>query len=215
MTLTERISFNSLIHGANAAIRLASLANRVLNGAVFIYPTETIYGIGGRADSKAVEQRIRSIKERSKPSPFIVIAADKKNFRSLHLNFTPKAELLARKFWPGNITLILPSPNAPDGVGVRVSDHPFIAALFSALGVPIFSTSANISDQPYKNDPDEIFNVFNGKVDFMVDAGILPESKPSTVVRITKDDSVEILREGVVLEESVLKCLEIECKKTR
>jgi L-threonylcarbamoyladenylate synthase len=186
---------------------MAALANRVMKGAVFIYPTETIYGIGGRADSRAVEKHIRLIKERNKPSPFIAIAVDKQYLSSLGLQFPPKAELLAQKFWPGNLTLILPAYNAPDGIGVRVSNHPFISALFTTLNVPIFSTSANISDQPYANDPDAIFRMFDGKVDFMVDAGVLPESRPSTVVRVNGNDTVEILREGVVSKESVLKFL--------
>jgi L-threonylcarbamoyladenylate synthase len=182
---------------------MAALANRVMNGAVFIYPTETIYGIGGRADSPAVEKRICSIKERQKASPFILIAAGIENFSSFNIQFTQKAQALAKKFWPGNLTLILPANNIPDGVGVRISDHPFITALYNEPNVPIFSTSANLSDLPYVNDPDAICKLFEGKVDFMVDAGKLPESKPSTVVKINKDDSVEILREGVISKEEI------------
>jgi L-threonylcarbamoyladenylate synthase len=206
--LTERIPLAPLLSGADARTRVAALANRVMNGAVFIYPTETIYGIGGRADSPAVERRIRSIKERPKASPFILIAADKKYFLSFDLVFTPNAELLAKKYWPGNLTLILPSKNIPDGVGVRISDHPFITALYNELDVPIFSTSANLSDQPYVNDPDAICKLFDGKFDFMVDAGVLPESKPSTVVKINEDDSVEMVRDGMVPKMAVLKALE-------
>lgn len=206
--MTERIPLSPLLSGAGARIRMAALANRVMNGAVFIYPTETIYGIGGRADNPAVEKRIRSIKERQKASPFILIAADKKYFYSFDLLFTANATLLSKKYWPGNLTLILPSNNIPDGVGVRISDHPFITALYNKLDVPIFSTSANLSDQPYVNDPDEIFKVFNGKVDFIIDAGKLPESKPSTVVKINEDGSVEVVREGIVPNTAILKVLE-------
>ena len=201
--MTERIPLSSLMSGADAGTGMAALANRVMNGAVFIYPTETIYGIGGRADNKEVEKRIRSIKERQKVSPLIWIADDIRRFKSFHLHFSPNAKRLADKYWPGNLTLILPSKSTPDGVGVRISDHPFITALFSEMSVPIFSTSANRSDQPYVNDPDAIYKLFDGKVDFMVDAGKLPESKPSTVVKINKDDSVEVLREGVVSKEEI------------
>ena len=201
--MTERIPLAPLLSGADARTRMATLANRVMNGAVFIYPTETIYGIGGRADSREVEKRIRSIKERQKASPFILIAADKKHFSSFDLLFTPNAELIIKKFWPGNITLVLPSKKSPDGVGVRISSRPFIMALFSEMSVPVFSTSANISEQPYVNDPDVIYKLFDGKVDFMIDAGKLPESKPSTVVKINMDDSVDVLREGVISKEEI------------
>lgn len=205
--MTERIPLAPLLSGAGARKRMAALANRVMNGAVFIYPTETIYGIGGRADSREVEKRIRSIKERHKASPFILIAADKKYFRSFDLHFTQNATLLADKFWPGNLTLVLPSKKTSDGVGVRVSNHPFITALFSTMSIPIISTSANLSDQQYVNDPDEIFRTFDGKVDFVIDAGKLPESRPSTVVKVHDDGSAEIVREGVVSKKEVEQAL--------
>jgi L-threonylcarbamoyladenylate synthase len=202
--LTERISLASLAHSGKSAENLDKLVGRINQGAVFVYPTETIYGIGGRADSEDVEKRIRSIKGRHKVSPLILIAADVKHFNSLGLRFTRSARLLAEKFWPGNLTLIVQSTRTRDGVGIRISDHPFITALYTRLDVPLFSTSANISDTPYANDPDAIFNTFRGKVDFMIDAGVLPESMPSTVARIAEDDTVEILREGVVPAERVM-----------
>jgi L-threonylcarbamoyladenylate synthase len=186
---------------------MTKLADRVAKNAVFIYPTETIYGIGGRADNTAVERRIRSIKERQKVSPLILIADDIKKFKSFHLHFSPNAQRLADKYWPGNLTLVLPSNTIPDGVGVRISDHPFITALLSEMRVPIFSTSANLSDQPYVNDPDAIYMLFEGNVDFMIDAGVLPGSKPSTVVKVNQDDSVEILREGVIVKEEIDKII--------
>jgi tRNA A37 threonylcarbamoyladenosine synthetase subunit TsaC/SUA5/YrdC len=73
--------------------------------------------------------------------------------------------------------------------------------------MPIFSTSANISDELYKNDPDEIFRVFDGNVDFFIDAGFLPESKPSTIVKIKADDSFEVLREGAILRRQIINAL--------
>ena len=81
--------------------------------------------------------------------------------------------------------------------------HPFISELYKELEVPIFSTSANLSDQPYKNDPDFIFSLFDNKVDFMIDAGVLPESKPSTIVKVTRDDSHEIIREGAIEKKQI------------
>ncbi|HUI91895.1 MAG TPA: L-threonylcarbamoyladenylate synthase [Chitinivibrionales bacterium] len=208
--MTERIPLDALLSGADAGTRMTALANRVMNGAVFIYPTETIYGIGGRADSKEVENRIRSIKERQKVSPLILIADDIKQFKSFHLNFPPNAKLLADKFWPGNITLVLPAKNRPDGIGVRISDYPFITTLYTHIDVPIFSTSVNLSDQPYVNDPDTIYKLFDGKIDFMVDAGKLPESKPSSVVKVNEDGEVEIVREGVIPKEKIFRIVKDE-----
>jgi L-threonylcarbamoyladenylate synthase len=186
---------------------MTELADRVAKNAVFIYPTETIYGIGGRGDTESVEKRIRSIKERKKHAPLILIADDSKRFKTFKLNFPSNAKLLAKRFWPGNLTLVLPSDKSNDGIAVRVSNHPFFIALYERLDVPIFSTSANLSDQPYVNDPEAIYMIFEGKVDFMVDAGKLPESKPSTVVKVNQDDSIEILREGVIVKEEIDKII--------
>jgi L-threonylcarbamoyladenylate synthase len=205
--LTERIPLAALLSGAKAQTAVSALADRIKNGAIFVYPTETIYGIGGRADDETVEKRIRAVKERQKPSPFILIAAKVAHFNSLDLRFTPNAALLAKKFWPGNLTLIVPSPLSSVGVGIRVSNHPFITALFSFLNIPLFSTSANMSDRPYVNDPDVIFKTFYGNVDFMVDAGKLPETRPSTVVKINSDDTVELVRKGVVGFEEIMETI--------
>jgi L-threonylcarbamoyladenylate synthase len=201
--LTERIPLVSLLEGPEAKTRMDSLSDRVSNGAVFVYPTETIYGIGARADSPVAEQRIRSIKERRKPSPFILIASDMKYFDGFGLVFPQNARKLADRFWPGNLTLILQSETSPNGVGIRVSDHPFITALYKVFYVPVFSTSANISDTPYVNDPDSIFRMFDGRIDFMVDAGTLTESKPSTIVRVNGDDTIEMVREGAIRSDDI------------
>jgi len=185
----------------DAAIR--EIASRVEDNQVFIYPTETIYGIGGRADNHFVEQRIMDIKGRNKSSPFIVLGASRSVFKPLGLQFSNNAEALAEAFWPGNITLVLPSEKRPEGIGVRVSEHPFIVALFKHCSVPVYSTSANFSGQEYSYDCEKIFSIIGTKVDFIVDAGNLIASKPSTVVKIDANGSISILREGVVSAERI------------
>jgi L-threonylcarbamoyladenylate synthase len=183
---------------------LRCVAERAGNGEVFVYPTETIYGIGGRADSAAVEMRISAVKNRLKPSPFILLAADLESFSSYGITFPPEARMLARKFWPGNLTLVLPSKHHESGIGIRISGHPFVAALCREINMPVFSTSANISDKVYVNDPGEIFRTFDGKIDFFIDAGKLPGSMPSTVLKIGEDGSFEILREGTISRKQIV-----------
>ena len=160
--LTDRINLDDVL-SADGSV-LSRIAERIKNNEVFVYPTETIYGIGGRADSQAVEKRINSIKNRLKQSPFILLAADLADFSSYEISFPPKARLLADTFWPGNLTMILPWKNHADGAGIRISDHPFIAALCKRINMPVFSTSANTSEKGYKNDPEEIFSTFNVNV---------------------------------------------------
>ena len=194
--MTDRIKMSALLSADTTVLQ--KVVKRICDGEIFVYPTDTIYGIGGRADSVAVMERIRSVKGRQKTSPFIVIAADQKCFSGFDLQFSPKAIKLAKIYWPGKLTLILDSPQYPDGLGVRVSQHPFLTTMSPLFSLPLFSTSANISAEPYNNDPDVIYRIFDCKVDFMIDAGRLMDSKPSTVVRITNDDKCEYIREGII-----------------
>lgn len=193
----ERIALTALLGTQGATLR-NELANRIANGAVFIYPTETIYGIGGRADSEAVAVRIYAIKQRSVANQMILLAATREHFNQLQLHFPAAAEKLATKFWPGKVTLVLPQQNSSKGIAIRVSNHPFIVALASSFPHPLFSTSANISAKPYIPDPDALFHTLGSKVDFMIDAGHLPQVLPSTIVKISPGNAVTVLREGLV-----------------
>lgn len=208
MTKPERIPLNILLETRQGPEKFEDLADAVRQGAVFIYPTETIYGIGGAYNVRGVREKIFSAKRRAAHQRLILIASDRSCFSNLSITFTPSAERLAQKFWPGMLTLVLPSPNERQGIAVRVSEHPFLKELFRYIDVPIFSTSANLSGESYANDPGKICSLFSGVVDYFIDAGILPLSLPSTVVRIGMDDAVTVLREGAVSSRDVFASLQ-------
>lgn len=199
----DRITLEALLSGPKAGENLKRVTARILSGEVFIYPTETIYGIGGRADREEVARRIAKAKKRRSDKQMILLADDKKVFEKFDVEFPSAAQALARGFWPGFLTLVLPRKNHSETLGVRASNHPFIQAIFAVITVPIYSTSANISDTDYKNDPEEIASAFSNSVDFMIDAGRLPPSAPSTVVSVSRENKVEILREGAILREDI------------
>jgi L-threonylcarbamoyladenylate synthase len=193
MTKCKRIRFDRL----DSAL-LQTIADALKNGAVIVYPTETIYGIGGIADVSGVREKIFSVKGRSPDNPMILVASDLKYFASSQVVFPLHAKQLAEKFWPGLLTLVLPCGDHPQMLGIRVSPHPFIRMLYSFIDKPIYSTSANLSSEPYANDPDVIAGLFAETADFFIDAGVLPASPPSTVVRVDKDNNVIVLREGTI-----------------
>ena len=207
MTKSERIPLNILLETTNGRKKFEHIAHAVRQGAVFVYPTETIYGLGGVCDVGGVKERILSIKRRASGQPLILIAPDRSYFLKLPVIFPPTAERLALEFWPGMLTLVLPSLSDERGIGVRVSSHPFMTEFFRYIDQPLFSTSANLSGEPYVNDPEKIYSIFSGEVDFFIDAGLLPPSRPSTVVRIGTDGTVTVLREGAVLSKDVFKAL--------
>jgi L-threonylcarbamoyladenylate synthase len=202
--MSKKIILQSLISGEDADGLLQSVVSRIEAGEVFVYPTETIYGIGGRADSEDVRKKIIKAKRRPPELPLILLAGHKKIFMDFNVRFSPLAQTLARHFWPGNLTMVLPFENSASTIGVRVSDHPFIQALYKTLQIPLFSTSANLSGQAYVNDPAAIYSLFEKNVDCMIDAGVLPPSPPSTVIKIRSDDTVEIVREGKVSKEQIV-----------
>ena len=191
----ERIALATLLAPDNRA-PLERVATAITEGAVVVYPTETIYGIGGRADSGDVHRRIVAAKRRPPDQPMILIAGRRSSFSSLDISFPSTALRLAAAFWPGPLTLILPSSGSREGRAVRISDHPFLTAIAPFCSVPLYSTSANQSGVPYCPDPETIYTVFEKQADFMIDAGTLPASAPSTLVRVAADGAVTVLREG-------------------
>jgi L-threonylcarbamoyladenylate synthase len=197
----ERIPLHELLSAGAGELR-SRVAGRIRAGAVFVHPTETIYGIGGIVEP-AVEGRICIAKGRPRENPMIVTAGRRETLERLAVDFPPAAERLARRFWPGSLTLVLPVRNAAQGLAVRVSGHPFARFVEKAVGRPIYSTSANPSGEAYVNDPERIARIFDRTADFMVDAGTLPESKPSTVVRIDENGVWTMVREGTLSRELI------------
>lgn len=198
----ERIHLKRLL-APGSSVEMSDIAARIENGAVFIYPTETIYGIGGRFDHENVFQKIIAAKGRSPEQPMILIGASLDNFAMLDLTISDVALRCAEVFWPGLLTMVLPSKQRAGGIGIRVSDHPFITALSRTFSCPLFSTSANKTGVSYLPDPEVIFSQMGEGVDFMIDAGTLPPSLPSTVIRINERDDVDILREGCISAEQI------------
>lgn len=200
MKTADRLDLKELLLSGHA---MREVAARINSGQVFVYPTETVYGVGGRGDSSAVESRIVGAKGRDAGNPMIRVAAHRAAFDFLDLRFPPRAEALARGFWPGRLTLVLPRVADDSFVGIRLSDHPLLASLAPHVPVAVFSTSANLSGRTYEGEPDRIFDLFCQRVDFIIDGGRLPPSGPSTVVRVGPGNGVELLREGAVAKSEI------------
>jgi len=168
-------------------------------GGVVLYPTETVYGLGGRAGDSAAAHRIARIKGRPL-EPLIVLV------NALPATAPPRARRLAERFWPGPLTLLLPSWEAiteevcaADGtVGVRISSHPVVQTLVHAVG-PITSTSANPTGlRPAQNFSE--LGSLSEQVDAAYDGGVLTPSAPSTIVN---GQTGEVIREGAISRRAV------------
>jgi len=164
----------------------ADLDKSIEDGSVFIYPTDTIYGIGCNALDVTAVAKIREIKKRDK-EPFSIIAPSKEWITSNCL-VTPQAEEWLEKL-PGPYTLILKLVNESavasnvsfsDTIGVRIPDHWF------KVSVPIITTSVNISGESFMTDISELDSSISNKIDFAVVEGV-KVGKPSTVVHLESD----------------------------
>jgi L-threonylcarbamoyladenylate synthase len=173
-------------------------------GAVVVYPTETLYGLGARALDAAAVGAVAALKGRDAAKPIAVIASDIAMAERVLDAPSPLARRLMARFWPGALTLVLPArPGLPaaltaaGAVGVRVSAHPVARALAAAVGEPITATSANPGGAPAPATLAAARAYFATGVAAFVDGGALAGGAPSTVVSIAAH-AVRLVREGAV-----------------
>jgi L-threonylcarbamoyladenylate synthase len=160
-----------------------NLQNEFLNK-IFIYPTDTIYGIGCNAEDIILVEKIREIKKRDQ-KPFSIIAP---NFSWILENFEVEKNVLD-KYLPGPYTLLLKKKDKNflncvsdnDSVGVRIPKHSFTEIL-QKTQKPIVTTSVNLAGEKPANKIEEVDKEIFSKVDFVVDAGTL-SGKPSTLIK--------------------------------
>ena len=157
----------------------------IKHGAIFIYPTDTIYGLGCNAlDEKAVA-RIKEIKSRDKDKPLSIIAP---SLEWINTNFNVEEGLDLNKYLPGAYTVLLkkkdmdflPWISNNDRIGIRIPQHDFTLEIQKS-GVPFVTTSVNLSGEKPANMVEEIAGEILESVDFIINSGEL-SGKPSTLV---------------------------------
>lgn len=187
-------------------------------GCVVIYPTDTLYGLGADALSDSAVKRIYEVKGRDEGKPIHAIVADMQ-MAERYGYVTEAARKLAGKFLPGPLTLILKKkPGIETGIakgietfGIRIPDNPFCKDLIEKFGGPITTTSANRAGMHPMRTVDAIIEQFGENARLVacaVDAGEIPERKPSTVVDCSGNEPV-ILREGAIASADIWEVLTV------
>lgn len=180
-------------------------ADLIRRGRMVAFPTETVYGLGANAlDARAVE-RIFEAKGRPKTSPLIVHVASIEMARDLARDWPDRAEQLARAFWPGPLTLVVPKrAHVPDivtagldTVGLRMPAHPVASALLQAARAPIAAPSANRFTELSPVTAGHVRESLGDAVDLILDGGECRVGIESTVLSLAKDEPV-LLRPGIV-----------------
>jgi L-threonylcarbamoyladenylate synthase len=168
---------------------------------IMIYPTDTLYGIGGNFFSLKVVQKIDHLKGRG-DMPYSAAVADCAMIERLTEELPDYFHELAAKIFPGKFTALLKAAKSldrallkdNDKIGIRIPGHPRLIELLEYLGIPLISTSVNRSGSPPLQDPAQIKREFSG-VDLFIDAGVLPPSQGSTVLDLTVSP-IRVVREG-------------------
>jgi len=200
------LPFRSDVEVASAVPRVVS---HLREGGLLAYPTETVYGLGSRAVHADVAA-LTALKGRPAGKPFLLLVSDRAMAEAHGLAFNDSADALARAFWPGPLTLVLPggSGRLPDllrgpegGIAVRWTSHPGIARLVAALGEPLTSTSANLPGSQPAPGAAAIVRDFAAAVEsgrlWVLDGGVLGNRPPSTVVDCTQP-AARLIRDGAI-----------------
>jgi L-threonylcarbamoyladenylate synthase len=173
-----------------------------------------VYGLGADARSAAAVDRLVAVRGREEGKPILVLVADLEMAGTVASDIPAPARRLARRFWPGPLTLVvparpgLPSPLTAGGgtIGVRAPGHPAAAALVAGLGAPVTAPSANPPGAVPPRRIDEARAYFGDRVDVYVDGGELPGGA-STVAEVA-GGRVRVLRPGPVSEAALRAALE-------
>lgn len=186
----------------------AQRASEVLqNGGVILYPTDTLYGLGADAFSNVAVDKVIAIKGRDGKKPIHCIVSDME-MAAKYAEISNDALLLAKEFFPGPLTIILPKRSGVgtgiardiETVGIRVPKNDFCTMLAREIGKPFTGTSANAAGEKPQQSVEKILLQLApapDAVDLIVDAGELSVSLPSTVVDLAHEEPI-ILREGAI-----------------
>ena len=202
------------ITDASASVTELQEAARILReGGLVVFPTETVYGLGGNGLSAASSEKIYAAKGRPSNNPLIIHIATPDEADK----YAVTDELyrrLAAAFMPGPLTVVLPkrdcipytTTGGLDTVAVRCPDHPIAHALLSACDFPVAAPSANLSGKPSPTKARHVVTDLSGRVDMIIDGGESDIGLESTIIKIDRDDSGEyltLLRPGAVTADAL------------
>ena len=182
----------------------------IRDGGLVVIPTETVYGLGGDGTNPLSAQKIYAAKGRPSDNPLIIHISEPSEAEG----YAYTNELyykLARAFMPGPLTVILPKKDTVplettgglDTVAIRCPSHPVANAIIKSAGVPIAAPSANISGKPSTTAVEYVIEDFDGRVDMIIDGGACEIGLESTIVLITKEGGLILLRPGAITYDAL------------
>jgi L-threonylcarbamoyladenylate synthase len=191
---------------------IALAIDLLTSGELVVFPTDTVYGLGALAFNEQAVSRISDVKGRVGEKAIPILIGDMNQLDSIASGFSSLCEKLAKRFWPGPLTIVLPRhPSIPDAVtplptiGVRIPNFLPTLELLKLTG-PLAVSSANITSMGSSSTARGVQAQLDGKVPLILDGGVTPGGTPSTVVDCSQGRPV-ILREGPISFEQILNAL--------
>jgi L-threonylcarbamoyladenylate synthase len=186
-------------------------AKTLKNGGVAVVPTETVYGFAVDAFNAAAREAVYAIKGRNLKKPLIIMTADIESVKTM-VEIPEKALKIAKKFWPGQLTLIFPTTElgkiisgGRNDLGVRIPKNDFMLKLLKEIKTPLFTTSVNSSGKKSAKTYRDAL-AFDGIADAIIDGGDCEFSFESTVIDMVKFPYT-IIRKGCLNTGEILKML--------
>lgn len=179
-------------------------------GGLVAVPTETVYGLAGNGLDKKAVAEIYEVKGRPEVKPLSLMVHDAASMERYCENVPPQAYTLAKKFWPGPLTIVMKAkPCVPEivraggeTVGLRCPDHPLTLELLEKSGVPFAAPSANPSGEPSPKNADGVLKYFDGKIDAVLDGGECGIGCESTLIDLSRTP-YRILRQGALPADEI------------
>lgn len=179
------------------------------NGGLVVFPTETVYGLGGDATNADAARKIYAAKGRPSDNP-LIIHIEKPSDAEKYCVTNPFYYRLAKKFMPGPLTIILPKKESIpatvtgglDSVAVRCPAQPVARALIAAAGVPIAAPSANLSGKPSPTTAEHVIRDMMGRVDVIIDGGACEIGLESTIISLN-GETATLLRPGAITYDAL------------
>ncbi len=207
-----------LISLSEASLTLA--AAFLKNGEPVVFPTETVYGLGAPIyDEKAIK-KIFTIKKRPVDNPLIVHVASWEEALSLCVDPPPAFQVLAHRFWPGPLTIVLQrheqvfpiiSAGRPT-IAIRMPSHPGALSLIQKTGEPLAAPSANLSGRPSPTSALDAWEDLKGKTVLILDGGACPIGIESTVISLIESNPV-LLRPGSISAKEIEETLQMKLRQ--
>lgn len=187
----------------------------IKQGGLVAFPTETVYGLGGDALNPESSKKIYAAKGRPSDNPLIVHICAFEDIYKIADNIPASAVSLAKRFWPGPLTMIFTKKNSVpfettgglNTVAVRFPSHPVAKAFIKASGGFVAAPSANISGRPSPTTGEHVYEDMNGRIEMIIDSGACDIGLESTIVDFTQEVPM-MLRPGYVNEEMLKEVLD-------